>query len=293
MRPKVTDLTIDPGASVATLAEAIRARLRRAPRDTLARWDAPRRALLAGHLGFDPLPPLPVVNVIGDSHVFFFCGTAAMDKVRFRRFGLLRPDYLNRGVEMLPCFRVFHLGATTAWQAYEHRSTTRGREKLESLLRRDIACGQPVLLSFGEIDCRCHIPRVVLAGATVAVAVEKTVMRFMRLPLDLQARGFRVAVWGPPSVTDLFDQKNMIIPEVGPLELRREITRAYIHQLQVRCVAAGIPCVCLAERCVDAPPDAQAAETLDGCHLGPKMLPVALTRLQAAGVLTCRGATHG
>jgi len=286
------DPTADAGTAVATLADAIRVRLRRAPRDTLARWDAPRRALLARHLGFEPAAPIPVVHVIGDSHVLFFCGTPGLSKVRFRRFGLFKPDYLSRGVELLPCFRVFHLGPATAWQAFEFRSTTRSREKLESLLRRDVAHDQPVLLSYGEIDCRCHIPRAVLAGAPIAQAVERTVTRFMRLPLDLQARGFRGAVWGPPAVTaQTAEDKDPHhpLPEVGPLALRLEITRAYVGQLQAQCARAGIPCVCLAERFLAGAHSMMAESQIDGCHLSQGMMPVALELLQQAGVLTfCR-----
>jgi len=276
--------------SDAALTAAIRARLLRAPRDTLARWSAPRHALLARHLGFTPQLPVPVVNVIGDSHVLFFCGTATLNKVRFRRFGFFRPDYLNRGVELLPCFRVFHVGPATAWQAFEYRSTTRSREKVESLLRRDIRPGQPVLLSYGEIDCRCHIPRAVMTrGVTVAEAVAATVSRFMRLPLDLQARGFRVAVWGPPCVTaspEGSEDPNNPLPTVGPPTLRHDITQKYVRQLHAQTDAAGIPCVCLVERVLDPSTGAARAESqIDGCHLAPAMMPCALERLQAAGVL--------
>ena len=284
----MTDQAADTGAAASSLADAIRARLRRAPRDTLSRWDVPRQALLARHLGFGPVPPIPVVHVIGDSHVLFFCGTSGLSKVRFRRFGLIRPDYLSRGVELLPCFRVFHLGPATAWQAFEFGSTTRGREKLESLLRRDVGRDQSVLLSYGEIDCRCHIPRAVLAGAPMAQAVEQTVARFMRLPLDLQARGLRAAVWGPPAVTaqpEALKDPQHPLPEVGPLELRREITRAYMQQLQTSCAAAGIPCVCLADQFIDASEPAMAQGQIDGCHLAAHMMPIALARLQASGVL--------
>jgi len=282
----------DLDGSEASLTAAIRARLSRAPRDTLARWSAPRHALLARHLGFTPQLPVPAVNVIGDSHVLFFCGTSTLNKVRFRRFGFFRPDYLNRGVELLPCFRVFHVGPATAWRAFDYRSTTRSREKLESLLRRDIGPDQPVLLSYGEIDCRCHIPRAVLTtGATVAESVDATLARFMRLPLDLQARGFRVAVWGPPAVTSQAAVKtnpDHPLPVVGPPALRDEITRTYISQLQDQCAAARIPCVCLAEQFLAGTEPAPSEGQIDGCHLATSMLPVALARLQTAGVLTFR-----
>ena len=99
-------------AEIAVLSAAVEARLTRHPRDTLAALDEPRHALLARLLGFAPARPVPVVAVVGDSHALFFAGGAQLRQVRYRRVGLLRPRYATRGVEVLPCFRVFSIGPT-------------------------------------------------------------------------------------------------------------------------------------------------------------------------------------
>jgi len=58
-----------------------------------------------------------------------------------------------------------------------------------------------------------------------------------------------------------------------------------MQQLQTSCAAAGIPCVCLADQFIDASEPAMAQGQIDGCHLAAHMMPIALARLQASGVL--------
>ena len=275
-------------AQIETLTSKAQALLDRNRFDTLDALAEQRHALLARHLGFTPIRPVPVVTVVGDSHALFFAGTEGLYKVRYRHVGLFRPEYATRGVELLPCFRVFSVGPSTAWQAFEYGSGNRGREKLELLLRKgDLDRRVPLLLSYGEIDCRCHIPRVVQAGTPMAKAVENTIHRFLRLPQYLRAQGFNVAIWGPACVTSRQTEAGHPLPVVGPYNLRRDIMRTYVQTLEKLAADESFPCACLAGAHHAWEEEAPAAHLLnDGFHLSQAVMPMTLARLQQNGVMT-------
>ncbi len=250
--------------------------------------DARRHALLARHIGFVPRRPLPVLHVVGDSHSIFFGGT---ENIRFRKgrriwTGFFRARYVSSTAELLPVFKVFHVGPATAWQADERGSSTCAREKIDALLRsRDIPATSRILLVFGEIDCRCHIPKAVLAGRSVETAVNETVDRFMRLPLRLKAAGHTPSVWLPSLTPVLEGTENpediQALPVIGPQALRDEITRAYCARLSDACNLAGIR-----STGVTAPVDGPTSACfIDGHHLSQHMMPAALAALIEAGIL--------
>ena len=272
-------------AEINSLENAINERIPLPPSPGL---DARRHDLLARHVGFTPRPPLPVLHVVGDSHSIFFGGAEC---IRFRKgrriwIGFFRARYVSLTAELLPVFRVFHVGPATAWQADERGSSTCAREKIDVLLRsRDIPAGSLILLVFGEIDCRCHIPKAVLAGSGIATSVNETVDRFMRLPLRLKAAGHIPSVWLPSLTPVLGDAGNSseidALPVIGPQELRDEITRAYCARLSEACQQAGIR-----STGVTGPVNEPiSACFLDGHHLSQHMMPTALTALIQADIL--------
>lgn len=250
--------------------------------------EARRVALLAGLLGFQPGGLPPPLHVVGDSHVGFFAGAEKLEFHRGRRLwtGFFRPRYVNAFTELLPVFRVFHLGPATAWNAAEYGASTRAREKLDALVKhRDLPPGALLLLVFGEIDVRCHLPKAVLAGKPVAAAAAEAVARFVRLPLRLRELGFDPAVW-LPSVTpvaaptaDTGDDR--LIPFIGPQELRDEIRDAYCATLAAACDARNIRRV----RLVPPPQLAHSQCFIDANHLSQRLMPAALAALIKAGIL--------
>lgn len=249
-----------------------------------------RLELLAQHLGFVPLPPLPQLYVIGDSHAAFFSGTEGLAFFPGRKLftGFLRRRYVSVFPELLPVFRVFHTGASTAWSADAPKSASYTRKKIAALLRHDIPARGAILLVFGEIDCRWHLPKAVLAGKAMASAVCETITRFMSLPRRLNQSGYDVTVWQPSSVT-LGDptplQKDHPLPIVGPQSLRLEITRVYCEQLQQACARENIRCTGIGGQYHAWTEPASPDCFLDGCHLSQRMMPLALRALIASGAL--------
>jgi len=252
-----------------------------------------RVELLTHHLGFTPQPPCPRLHVIGDSHAAFFSGTESLDFFPGRKVftGFLRRRSISVFVELLPVFRVFHTGASTAWSADAPRSASYTRRKIAALLRHDIPAGGAILLVFGEIDCRWHLPRAVLAGQTIPAATQATIRRFLPLPRRLAQAGYDVTVWQPSGVTlgaPTPAGTNHPLPIVGPQSLRLEITRIYCEQLQRACDRENLRCAGIAGKYHAWTAPAAADCFLDGCHLSQRMMPLALRALMASGALPLR-----
>lgn len=272
-------------AEIDALADALEPIRRRRPRARTEPYADRRLALLAAHLGRTPAGAPEPITCVGDSHTLFFSGADRMRFLRYRRQGWLRSRWINRGLDLLPIFRSFHLGPCTAWKAADFGSTTRGREKLAILLRKDLRPGDRVLLSFGEIDCRSHLPRRVQQGAKLAAVARETAERFVRLPRELRRRGLRPLVWAPAQISASEENLDADIPVVGPWEMRRDLTYAFTECLRELCRPDDIPVVGLAG--LYHPPRERPAGCCfhDGLHLSQSMMPLALRELDKAGFL--------
>lgn len=282
----IPELPADTLAEVVSLADDLDALLTRKPRTKAPPFDQRRRALLEKHLGHPLSGPVEPLTCIGDSNTMFFAGAERLRFIRYRRSAFWKPHWINRGLDLLPCFRVFHVGPATAWKAGDPGSSTRSREKIEILLKKDLKPGSRVLLSFGEIDCRIHMAKAVIAGGKIDEVVEKTAAKFVRLPQAIAARGFRPVVWGPPQIIPKDENlTSPTFPFIGSWELRRDITYAYTARLREHCEKAGIPMIALAG--LYHPPSEKADIKLfhDSTHLSQRLMPRALSELQKAGVL--------
>ena len=267
-------------------AAAIIARHPRAGEKEFAPLAARRRALLARHLGRDPGENVEPVHVLGDSNTILFAGCERLAFSRYRSVGLFRKRWINRGPDLLPVFRTYHLGPTTAWKAGDYGSSTRGREKIDLLLRREIKPPARLLLSFGEIDCRVHMSRAALDGKPVAELVERTAEKFIAFPLMLRRHGYRPAVWGPPQIVPKDEKyKSPDFPFVGSLEHRRDITFAYIERLTEHCARHDIPCVCMVGHYHPWQERIPKDFFYDGAHLSQRLMPLTLKLLGDAGAL--------
>lgn len=249
-----------------------------------------RNDLLCMHLGFRPRAPLPRLHVIGDSHSAFFAGAEGIRFYPGRRIytGFLRVRHVSAFIELLPVFRVFHVGSATAWQAAEPTSSTYTRKKIDALLRRDdIPKGATVLLVFGEIDCRCHIPRAVLGGVSIDNAIAMTVSRFLRLADHIQSAGRTPAIWLPsitPTLPPSEKPEAMPLPVIGTQHLRDEITARYCENLSRAASAAGLRCAGLEPPPFGTPPPSEWF--WDAHHLSQRLMPPALKSLTSAGILS-------
>ncbi|MEM5471110.1 hypothetical protein WNZ14_05170 [Hoeflea sp. AS60] len=140
---------------------------------------------------------LPLAYFIGDSHVSVFSGIDAID-----------PGYPAISDSLFPNVRICRLGAPLAATMTREDATEGGRAKAFSLLSV-IEPGARVFLSFGEIDCRVHIPRRAgFEGSGIPMAVESAMVNYLHFADEYRsqasARGIDIGLLSPPP-TATFD----------------------------------------------------------------------------------------
>ncbi|BCX49473.1 sulfotransferase [Haloferula helveola] len=279
-------LSTELRAEIDGLSDDLDAHLTGKPRRSVDTFEPRRRALLAKHLGHEAPETITPVTCIGDSNTMFFAGSERLRFVRYRRSAFWKPHWINRGLDLLPCFRVFHVGPATAWKAGDAGSSTRSREKLEILLRKDVPKGSKVILSFGEIDCRIHMARAAKAGKPIEEITEATAAKFIRLPEWVSSLGFEPLVWGPPQIIPNNESvKETTFPFVGPWELRRDITYAYTERLRHHCADKGIAFTAVAGLYHRPEERPDKSYFHDGTHLSQRLMPLALAELEKVGFL--------
>jgi hypothetical protein len=96
------------------------------------------------------------IIVIGDSHTYFFSG---QEVIRPRKIGY-HYGAINSSENLLPEFSPIHIGPVLAYNANTYGTKTRGREKVDYLIKkRMIERGDRVLFCYGEIDVGNHVVR--------------------------------------------------------------------------------------------------------------------------------------
>ena len=292
MNPSVQanpELSRDVRNEVDMLANAVEPRLIKRKRVDVDSFDDLRQRrynLLARHLGREPEGPIERIVCLGDSNTMFFAGAERLGFFRYRRSVFTRFHWIKRGFDLLPLFRVFHIGPATAWNAGDHGSSTLAREKIEVLMRRSIPQGSRVLISIGEIDCRSHMPRFIMEGRSLEDTVEATAAKFVKLPVWMASHGLRPLVWAPPQILPKDEDASSIkFPFIGPYELRRDITYAYIERLRHHCAKHDLPIVALAGTYHPKMEKVDRSFFHDGVHLSQRLMPLALSELAKTGFL--------
>ena len=216
-----------------------------------------------------------VVHCIGDSHANFFSG-----------FDEMQPEWPDPRVRhRYPMLRAYRIGPALAFNLCRTRTTTRGRERLFALLDT-LPARSPVMLCFGEIDCRAHILRQAeRQRRSVGDVVREVVDRYVSVLLEVQAMGFRVLAWNvvPSAPTDV---EGGIRPDPvyrfhGSSDERNRITRAFNETLKAVAATRGIPFVDIFAQLIGD--DGTVRTELycdDAIHLSQKAMPLALERLE-------------
>lgn len=207
-----------------------------------------------------------LIHVIGDSHSLFWSGwEGPSDKY---------PLY-PQVVEM-DRFRVYHIGPAPA--------TTLGLSGGYGNMLHEIISGLPehstVMLSFGEIDCRCHFPRF----EDWRKIVDEGARRYANAIQSLEDQGLRVLVWGPPPTTPTVATMGGY-DTVGDQRTRNAITRYFTERLLVYLA----PIVTILSELIDQNGDTRQEYLWDGIHLNASAMPMALNALQDVFALLREG----
>jgi len=140
---------------------------------------------------------LPLIYVIGDSHVSVFSGIDKID-----------PGFPAISDSLYPNVRLCRLGAPLAATMTKPNSTEGGRRKAFALLSA-MEPGSKVFLSFGEIDCRVHVPRIAgFEASGIPDAVQSAMANYLHFVDEYrsqaEARNIVVGLLSPPP-TATFD----------------------------------------------------------------------------------------
>lgn len=109
------------------------------------------------------------------------------------------------GAAVLPhlVFRhIFSNESPTAWKLVEEGSNSLGRERLFSALRL-LKPSQEMLLCYGEIDARAHLPRKYQQGIPLEKCVADTVGRYAQVLKEMERFRGRVYVHGLPPISSI------------------------------------------------------------------------------------------
>lgn len=263
---------------------------------------------------------LPLVYIIGDSHVSAFSGVEAVD-----------PRYMVVSDSTYPNVRVCRLGAPLAATMHNENSTEGGRRNAFRLLQ-SVEPKSFIFLSFGEIDCRVHIPRRAgFDAAGIEPAVASAMTNYFGFVDDFRAaasgKQVSVGLLSPPP-TASFDShasqgalfrllrrsrgsrsarmiyrilKNFIPRRQRLLlnnaqhptyaddwALRNQALRCMRDQMWDYCHEHHMPFIDMFEPFLE--PDGRSADQwfMDNIHLGGNAIPVVATQFEAQGISNFR-----
>ena len=200
---------------------------------------------------------------IGDSHVSVFLG-----KDR------LAPLYPKREKSILKNVEVVRLEGILAYNLCEFNRTTKGREKFEYLLKRDITEHSWILVSAGEVDIRVHlIKQAERQGKTYEEIVNNLCHRYLGY-LDALKNSYQILVLLPPPSSYLSEDKiDPQYPRYGDEIQRNKITSLLNKSLKDQCSVRNIPYIEIFEK-ASTPEGYTKKEFLwDGVHLSTYAFP--------------------
>jgi hypothetical protein len=207
---------------------------------------------------------------IGDSHVSVFLGKDH-----------IAPLYPEKAVSQFPFMDVTRLGPVTAYNFCEITSTTKAREKFETILT-GLPPASWLLISAGEIDCRVHLVKQANAQKkTFEEIAEILASRFLSYLGSIQALGFRICLLLPPP-TKFIEQETPEYPSFGTEIERNQVTRTLTRKLEAECAVMRIPTIGIFEKAVTGQLQTKKEYLWDGIHLATLALPDLVAQLKTA-----------
>jgi hypothetical protein len=209
------------------------------------------------------------IYVVGDSHVFFFSGIDAPQRIPVQNpYGVI-----NTASSLLPIFRIYHVGPGLAYSLNRPGSSNQTVEKIHYLLENGhIPQKSTVLLCFGEIDCRVHLAKEKW-GDEDDLAIDRTVEAYLSMVKYLKQQGHQLLCWAPIASQRDDAPPNSEFPRSGNEVERNRITRRLGAKLRE---ATGGDAIVLSifEQLVTQEDRTQEGILYDGCHLSREALPL-------------------
>lgn len=212
---------------------------------------------------------MKIIHCIGDSHSCFFYG---QDKIA---------PPLEKNDSLIPCFKVYSIGACLAYNLCTSGTTTGGREKVLDLLENKIPLGSRILLCFGEIDCRFHIlKQAEKQKKDVKAVVEDCVKRYFDFIQEIKIKGYQVLVWGViPTASDSM-QMDHDYPRLGTCAERNSLTRYFNEKLRILLNEESIKFISYFEQLLDGNNITKEQYFMDQIHLSQRIMPAVIEEIR-------------
>jgi lysophospholipase L1-like esterase len=209
---------------------------------------------------------LKKIYCIGDSHVSVFLGQDA-----------LAPIWPQKANSLLPYFEIFRIGPITAYNLSEKNSTTKGREKLETIIK-NIDKKSIIILSAGEIDCRIHLlKQAKINNYTYREAANILATKYITFVNTIKELGYNICILLPPP-TKYTTEDTIGYPTYGSEEQRNEITKILSNELIMLCEVSKIPFIGIFDRATQNN-KTNKDYLWDGIHLSTKALPILIEQI--------------
>ena len=180
------------------------------------------------------------IHCIGDSHVDFF---------------------------NIPPFVSHWLGPLLAYNL---------NNKLDKIYELKIPYGSKILVCFGEIDCRFHIPKQVrLQNKNPDELTKECVLRYIEALVKISQKGYIIGTFGPVASSILPESDNKDYPRVDNCIERNKIAKIYNEELSKECKNKGLKFVTLFPFLLKEDWTTKQEFYSDAVHLSASMMPIA------------------
>lgn len=160
---------------------------------------------------------------IGDSHAYFF---KKLDKIE-----------------------VEWVGPALAYNINNDISTNNTKSKISAILQKTDPSKTALILTFGEIDVRCHIlKRVDIEGISVNQSVERVIFKYTEMIDILKNKGYEVFIHGLHGTGVGYNPQ---FPYYGTMEQRNKASLIFNSHLKNYCNLNKIPFTSLFDIVVD------------------------------------------
>lgn len=174
-------------------------------------------------------------------------------------------------------FVVYRLGPVLAYNLCKNNTTTRGREKLFKVLKREIPKNSHVMFCFGEIDCRAHLlKQAEKQSLSTDEVVQTCVNRYVSVLKEVKKLEYHPLVWNVIPSTILNRNQYHEFPTYGTFQERNEVTRTFNNYLKIQTQKNNIPFISIEKKLLDEKGSMKLGYTNDQIHLNQNAMPLAI-----------------
>lgn len=172
---------------------------------------------------------------------------------------------------LVPLFKIKGIGTPTAFNLRKANSTSNGNQQLFDFVKTIDKDSDNVILSFGEIDCRCHIYYQFMKReekVPMMKLIDDTVESYGEVLRQLTDLGVRFYVLGPPPAGR--QSNEFKFPWYATPEIHAQIYREFNERLKYYCEKHGYKFLDIYSKTVDPDGHILPEYMMDSIHLNPK-----------------------